>query len=64
MRSEMRNTFSLESAFYRMRCTYEELTPWSSMNTDAVSLKLRYACSNPVSRVRSSTIRMIIEISR
>lgn len=44
--------------------TYEEWTPCPSRKTEALWLKLWYACSTPVSSVFSSTIKKIIETSR
>lgn len=44
--------------------TYDEDTPRSSRYTEALSLKLLYACSNPISSVFSSTISTIIATNK
>lgn len=46
------------------RNTHDELTPCPSRKLEALRLKLVYACSKPVSSVFSSTIKIIIEISK
>lgn len=44
--------------------TYDDETPRSSKYTDALSLKLLYACSKPTSSVFSSIISTIMAINK
>lgn len=56
--------FIVNFGFFYWKITYEEETPRSSRYTEALSLKLLYACSRPVSSVFSSTINTIIATSK
>lgn len=47
-----------------VKLTHDDETPLSSKYTEALSLKLLYACSKPTSSVFSSTIRIIIATNR
>lgn len=46
------------------KLTYDDETPRSSRYTEALSLKLLYACSSPTSNVFSSTMRIIIATNK